>query len=65
MRKAASLIFSDQYIQISTLLPSPYIYGLGQHLDGLLLDTYWNRRVLWNADMEPNTKVFFKYDFSI
>ncbi|RXG56014.1 hypothetical protein Avbf_04123 [Armadillidium vulgare] len=56
MRKAASLIFSDQYIQISTLLPSPYIYGLGQHLDGLLLDTYWNRRVLWNADMEPNTK---------
>lgn len=50
---AAPLTYAEQMIQLSTLLPSDHIYGLGEHLEGLLLDTYWHRRVLWNLDQEP------------
>lgn len=52
---AAPLTFADQFLQLSTVLPSHFIYGLGEHLDGLLLDTFWKRRVLWNADQVPES----------
>ncbi|KAG0722981.1 Lysosomal alpha-glucosidase [Chionoecetes opilio] len=52
---AAPLTYADQFLQLSTILPSHFIYGLGEHLDGLLLDTFWKRRVLWNVDQIPES----------
>lgn len=52
---AAPLTYADQFLQLSTVLPSHFIYGLGEHLDGLLLDTFWKRRVLWNLDQYPES----------
>ena len=51
--RAAPLTFADQFLQISTYLSSDYIYGLGQHIEGLVLDTLWQQRVLWNLDQYP------------
>lgn len=50
---AAPLTYAEQMLQLSTLLPSDHIYGLGEHLQSLLLDTYWQRHVLWNLDQAP------------
>uniref|UniRef100_A0A8C3ULC5 Lysosomal alpha-glucosidase n=1 Tax=Catharus ustulatus TaxID=91951 RepID=A0A8C3ULC5_CATUS len=49
----APLIFTDQFLQISTSLPSQFISGLGEHLTPLFLDTAWSRVTLWNRDMAP------------
>ncbi|XP_045600359.2 lysosomal alpha-glucosidase [Procambarus clarkii] len=61
----APLIYAEQFLQLSTSLPSDYIYGLGEHLEGLLLDTYWKRRVLWNLDNvpEPGTNLYGSHPF--
>lgn len=62
---AAPLTYSDQFLQLSTILPSHFIYGLGEHQDGLLLDTFWTRRVLWNADQvpEPGKNLYGSHPF--
>ncbi|ROT66397.1 Lysosomal alpha-glucosidase [Penaeus vannamei] len=64
-RGAAPLTFADQFIQLSSMLPSNYIYGLGEHLEGLLLDTYWKRHVLWNLDQipEPGKNMYGSHPF--
>ncbi|NXN79710.1 LYAG glucosidase, partial [Bombycilla garrulus] len=49
----APLFFTDQFLQISTSLPSHFISGLGEHLSPLFLDTAWTRVTLWNRDMAP------------
>ncbi|NWH68239.1 LYAG glucosidase, partial [Geococcyx californianus] len=49
----APLFFADQFLQISTSLPSHFISGLGEHLTPLVLDTAWTRVTLWNRDMAP------------
>uniref|UniRef100_A0A803VDE7 Alpha glucosidase n=1 Tax=Ficedula albicollis TaxID=59894 RepID=A0A803VDE7_FICAL len=49
----APLIFTDQFLQISTSLPSHFISGLGERLTPLFLDTAWSRVTLWNRDMAP------------
>ncbi|NWU48360.1 LYAG glucosidase, partial [Dromas ardeola] len=49
----APLFFADQFLQISTSLPSRFISGLGEHLTPLVLDTAWTRITLWNRDMAP------------
>ncbi|XP_075296835.1 lysosomal alpha-glucosidase [Opisthocomus hoazin] len=53
----APLFFADQFLQISTSLPSRFISGLGEHLTPLVLDTAWTRVTLWNRDMAPAPKV--------
>ncbi|NXD84177.1 LYAG glucosidase, partial [Halcyon senegalensis] len=53
----APLFFADQFLQISTSLPSPFIAGLGEHLTPLILDTAWTRVTLWNRDMAPVPQV--------
>ena len=50
---AAPLVVARQFVQLSSHLSSPSVYGLGQHLDGLMLDTDWSRYTLWNADQAP------------
>ncbi|XP_047134482.1 lysosomal alpha-glucosidase isoform X1 [Hydra vulgaris] len=45
-------IFSDQFLQISSLLPSENIYGLGEHVLGLKLKTNWNMLTLFSRDID-------------
>ncbi|XP_076060540.1 lysosomal alpha-glucosidase-like [Oratosquilla oratoria] len=52
-QEAAPLVFADQFLQLSSFLSSDFIYGLGEHLNGLLLDMYWKRHILWNLDHIP------------
>lgn len=50
---AAPLIFCDQFLQISSFLPSKYIYGLGEHRDSFLHSVNWTRFTMWNRDHGP------------
>ncbi|XP_053562416.1 lysosomal alpha-glucosidase [Bombina bombina] len=50
----APLLFADQFLQISTSLPSQYLYGLGEHLTSINLDLKWNRLTFWNRDQLPS-----------
>ncbi|XP_062999640.1 lysosomal alpha-glucosidase-like isoform X1 [Elgaria multicarinata webbii] len=49
----APLFFADQFLQISTLLPSTYLYGLGEHQSDLLHSLEWNTLTLWARDVSP------------
>ncbi|KGL75080.1 Lysosomal alpha-glucosidase, partial [Tinamus guttatus] len=49
----APLIFADQFLQISTALPSPFLYGLGEHRTNLLHSLDWITLTLWARDVPP------------
>lgn len=49
----APLLFADQFLQISTSLPSHYLYGLGEHQTSINLNTNWSRLTFWNRDIQP------------
>ncbi|KFW84426.1 Lysosomal alpha-glucosidase, partial [Manacus vitellinus] len=49
----APLIFADQFLQISTSLPSRFLYGLGEHRGSLLHSLDWNTLTLWARDVAP------------
>lgn len=49
----APLIFADQFLQISTLLPSKFLYGLGEHRGTLLHSLDWSTLTLWARDVSP------------
>ncbi|XP_062388120.1 lysosomal alpha-glucosidase [Sardina pilchardus] len=51
----APLLFADQYLQMSTSLPSHLISGLGEHYSPLTLDLNWTSVTLWNRDMAPHS----------
>nr|XP_032830840.1 maltase-glucoamylase, intestinal-like [Petromyzon marinus]XP_032830841.1 maltase-glucoamylase, intestinal-like [Petromyzon marinus]XP_032830843.1 maltase-glucoamylase, intestinal-like [Petromyzon marinus]XP_032830844.1 maltase-glucoamylase, intestinal-like [Petromyzon marinus]XP_032830845.1 maltase-glucoamylase, intestinal-like [Petromyzon marinus]XP_032830846.1 maltase-glucoamylase, intestinal-like [Petromyzon marinus]XP_032830847.1 maltase-glucoamylase, intestinal-like [Petromyzon marinu len=47
--------FSDQFLQISTLLPSPSIYGLGEHVhQNYRHSTQWKTWPMFTRDAFPN-----------
>ncbi|KAK3090595.1 hypothetical protein FSP39_012987 [Pinctada imbricata] len=50
---AAPFMFAEQYIQLSSFLPSPYVYGLGEHRGPLLHSVNWTRFSMWNRDHLP------------
>lgn len=52
----APLFFADQFLQLSTSLPSEHITGLGEHLSPLMLSTEWTRITLWNRDIAPSVR---------
>lgn len=57
----APLLFADQFLQISTALPSEYLYGLGEHLTSLNLNTTWSRLTFWNRDISPEVRVMEQF----
>lgn len=52
----APLFFADQFLQLSTSLPSQHVTGLAEHLGPLMLSTNWTKITLWNRDMAPTVK---------
>ncbi|KAK2584914.1 hypothetical protein KPH14_002510 [Odynerus spinipes] len=46
-------IFADQFLQISGILPSNNIYGLGEHNTHFKLRTDWQQYVMFNRDQPP------------
>ncbi|KAL7979401.1 hypothetical protein Chor_015425 [Crotalus horridus] len=50
----APLFFADQFLQISTVLPSTFLYGLGEHQSDLLHNLEWNTLPLWARDVPPS-----------
>ncbi|XP_068932192.1 lysosomal alpha-glucosidase isoform X1 [Petaurus breviceps papuanus] len=61
----APLFFADQFLQITTSLPSPYITGLGEHQTPLILNTNWTKITFWNRDMapEPDANLYGSHPF--
>lgn len=51
------MIFADQFLQLSSKLPSKYIYGIGEHRSGFLLSTQWQRFTFFNHDSPPRLNV--------
>ncbi|NXY72640.1 LYAG glucosidase, partial [Glareola pratincola] len=49
----APLIFADQFLHIATLLPSQFLYGLGEHRGPLLHSLDWSTLTLWARDVSP------------
>lgn len=45
------MIFEDQFLQISSRLPSFNMYGLGEHVDPLKLNMTWRRATLFARDV--------------
>uniref|UniRef100_A0A8C5UGC3 Glucosidase alpha, acid n=1 Tax=Malurus cyaneus samueli TaxID=2593467 RepID=A0A8C5UGC3_9PASS len=56
----APLFFTDQFLQISTSLPSRFISGLGEHLTPLVLDTpHWHHHAL----LQPRVNLYGSHPF--
>ncbi|KAK2497272.1 hypothetical protein MC885_013421 [Smutsia gigantea] len=53
----APLFFADQFLQLSTSLPTQHITGLAEHLSPLMLNTNWTKVTLWNRDIAPTPDV--------
>ncbi|XP_043945694.1 lysosomal alpha-glucosidase-like [Protopterus annectens] len=49
----APLFFADQFLQISTTLPSQFVYGLGEHRAGFAHSLNWNTLTFWARDVPP------------
>lgn len=49
----APLFYADQFLQMSTSLPSPFIYGLAEHRSSFLHDVQWNTLTMWARDVPP------------
>ncbi|KAM7133396.1 sucrase-isomaltase, intestinal [Molossus nigricans] len=48
------LVYSDQYLQISTRLPSEYFYGFGEHIHKRFRhDLYWKTWPIFTRDQLP------------
>ncbi|KAM5135364.1 lysosomal alpha-glucosidase-like [Mantella aurantiaca] len=63
----APLLYADQFLQISTSLPSHYLYGLGEHLTSINLNTSWSRLTFWNRDVPPekDTNLYGSHPFYV
>ncbi|KAI1292489.1 Lysosomal alpha-glucosidase [Halotydeus destructor] len=48
-----TLIYSDQYLQISSKLPAKYLYGIGEHYDTFRKEVTWKKYSLLNSDRPP------------
>ncbi|XP_078273960.1 lysosomal alpha-glucosidase isoform X2 [Rhinoraja longicauda] len=53
----APLFFADQFLQMSTSLPSAYLYGLGEHRAAFLQSVQWNTLTFWARDTPPQESI--------
>lgn len=53
----SNFIYSDQFLQLTTKLASPNIYGLGEQRKHFKLSTEWNQITLFNHDTAPRDHV--------
>ena len=51
---APGLVISDQFLQISSYLPSSYVYGLGEHATPWRLDMNYSKLTLFSRDVPPD-----------
>ncbi len=59
----APLIFADQFLQISTKLPSNYVYGFGEHEHGSFHhDINWKTYGMFSRDQYPKVIDSFHND---
>jgi len=56
-RDIGGFIYSDQFIQMSAILPTKYIYGLGEHRSSFILDSDWKTYTFFNHDSPPTNDV--------
>ncbi|KAF7388428.1 hypothetical protein HZH68_012370 [Vespula germanica] len=58
-------IFADQFLQISGILPSEDIYGIGEHRTHLKVKNDWKRYTMFNADQPPieNANLYGSHPF--
>lgn len=56
----SNMIYAEQFLQLSSRLPSKYIYGIGEHRSSLQLSTEWQRFTLFNHDTPPRYNVHDK-----
>uniref|UniRef100_A0A4W4FQF6 P-type domain-containing protein n=1 Tax=Electrophorus electricus TaxID=8005 RepID=A0A4W4FQF6_ELEEL len=62
----APLFYADQFLQMSTSLPSTFVYGLGEHRSNLLHDVQWNTLTMWARDAAPElTNLYGAHPFSL
>lgn len=47
------LIFSDQFLQLSTKVPGTHLYGLGEHKDDFRKELDWRTYTMLNSDRAP------------
>uniref|UniRef100_A0A8C9WLM6 Alpha glucosidase 2 n=1 Tax=Scleropages formosus TaxID=113540 RepID=A0A8C9WLM6_SCLFO len=52
----APVFYADQFLQLSTSLPTRYVYGLGEHRSTFLHDIEWNTLTMWARDVAPMEK---------
>ncbi|XP_033737359.1 lysosomal alpha-glucosidase-like [Pecten maximus] len=55
--RTAPFMFTDQYLQLASFLPSYYIYGLGEHRGSFLHDVNWKQFTMWNRDRPPKENI--------
>ncbi|XP_060754556.1 lysosomal alpha-glucosidase [Neoarius graeffei] len=53
----APLFYANQFLQMSTSLPSNFIYGLGEHRSTLLHDVQWSTFTMWARDAAPEESI--------
>lgn len=60
-----NMIFSEQFLQISTILPSEKIYGLGEHRNRFALPINWQTTTMFNHDgiPEENKNLYGSHPF--
>lgn len=47
------LVFANQFIQLSNLVPSKFLYGIGEHFDSFRKEITWKKYTLFNRDSAP------------
>ncbi|XP_072947693.1 uncharacterized protein [Epargyreus clarus] len=47
------LVLSDKFLQLSGILPTPHLYGLGEKRARFMMDINWKTYTLFNQDMPP------------
>ena len=61
------LIYADQFIKFSSRLSSPFLYGLGEHRQPLLINVtnQWMKLTFWTRDHYPleGVNLYGKYSF--